>query len=450
MQLAKRARMRRTTRKAASALALCTGVGCTVQLGTEQEHLGHDTDEVHVSQADASSWRRDGDWLVSPVLDVPDGASRVGALIGTIEPGEAPAIEAQAMRDGEPIGEWTALRVTWSEEDTHVAVADFVEVAGGARIRIAASTTERLTHLRWNAVIPQPGEGAGDDEIGRASQALRSELLDLGVVTRSGWGARSTRCSSRNTAKHRMAIHHTVTHATDPARQLRGIQRYHMDSRGWCDVGYHFLIGVDGRIYEGRPLELLGSHVGGHNTGNIGISFIGCFGSSGCGSLSGSGRPNEASIDAAATLVRRLSDIHGISITSSNVKGHRDHTRQGTSCPGSYLHARLDDIRSRARGGTGSAPPAPSEPDSSSPPPGPSCSVNGRAGTCEDISRCTGDDVATTGYCPGPREIQCCTPPPSCSVGGRAGVCIDRSRCTGDRSPTPGYCSGPTNIQCCT
>ncbi|MCK6552571.1 formylglycine-generating enzyme family protein [Myxococcota bacterium] len=38
------------------------------------------------------------------------------------------------------------------------------------------------------------------------------------------------------------------------------------------------------------------------------------------------------------------------------------------------------------------------------------CSVDGVAGTCQLVSTCTGDQVATPGFCPGPADIQCCTP----------------------------------------
>ncbi len=37
------------------------------------------------------------------------------------------------------------------------------------------------------------------------------------------------------------------------------------------------------------------------------------------------------------------------------------------------------------------------------------CSVGGVPGTCEDVADCTGDFMATPGFCPGPAEIQCCT-----------------------------------------
>jgi hypothetical protein len=69
--------------------------------------------------------------------------------------------------------------------------------------------------------------------------------------------------------------HHTVTAAMgDPAGILRGIQNYHMDGRGWCDIAYHILLSIDGRVWEGRPLHLLGSHVASHNTNNTPVRAI--------------------------------------------------------------------------------------------------------------------------------------------------------------------------------
>uniref|UniRef100_A0A8C4WFL9 Peptidoglycan-recognition protein n=1 Tax=Gopherus evgoodei TaxID=1825980 RepID=A0A8C4WFL9_9SAUR len=39
---------------------------------------------------------------------------------------------------------------------------------------------------------------------------------------------------------------------------VRSIQNYHMDSNGWADIGYNFLIGEDGRVYEGRGWSTVG------------------------------------------------------------------------------------------------------------------------------------------------------------------------------------------------
>lgn len=341
--------------------------GCTGQLGSGEAALGDDVPEVVVSSEELlEGFATEGDWLVSPVLEAGEGATRVGVLLGLNEAGELPVMEARPIVDGAPTGDWVRLAATWSEVDHHVAIADFETMAMGAQLRVRAADSTRIQLVRWSAVVPEVIEEAptaGDDEIAGASAALRSELTGLGIVTRSAWGARATRCTSGDSRKTKMAIHHTVTPSSDPQRQLRGIQRYHMDSRGWCDVGYHFLIGSDGRVYEGRPLHLLGAHVASNNTGNIGISFIGCFHSSGCGSM-GPTRPPDSMVRIAGQLVGTLSRLYGISVNSDRVRGHRDHPGQGTSCPGDHLHARLGELRTigsreRLGGGTTTPPPPP-------------------------------------------------------------------------------------------
>jgi hypothetical protein len=345
-----------------------TATGCVNQFGSSELEHGHEHSEMTSSFDELATWSQEGDWLVSPNLDTPEGASRVGALITLVGPGAMPVVQARALDGGETLGEWTDLVATWSEEDHHVATAELGGVGDGAQLRVRVSDAPSIQILRWTAVIPDlPDPDASDDpdaELGLATDALRRELTGLGIVTRSAWGARPTRCSSGDSRKTRMAIHHTVTGSTDPARQLRGIQRFHMDTRGWCDVGYHFLIGTNGTIYEGRPLHLLGTHVGGHNSGNIGISMIGCFHTSGCSGL-GPTTPTDAMIRSAGRLVGTLSRLYSIPVDSGRVRGHRDHSGQSTSCPGNNVHSRLGTIRSIGQtqtlsSGTTPTPPPPS------------------------------------------------------------------------------------------
>ena len=52
------------------------------------------------------------------------------------------------------------------------------------------------------------------------------------------------------------------------------IRQWHI-KRGWSDIGYHFVIYLDGSVHEGRPLERTGAHTIGHNTNSIGICYIG-------------------------------------------------------------------------------------------------------------------------------------------------------------------------------
>lgn len=45
--------------------------------------------------------------------------------------------------------------------------------------------------------------------------------------------------------------------------------------RGWADIGYHYLVHLDGSISYGRDVDLIGAHTKGHNTGSIGVCYIG-------------------------------------------------------------------------------------------------------------------------------------------------------------------------------
>ena len=52
------------------------------------------------------------------------------------------------------------------------------------------------------------------------------------------------------------------------------MRQWHL-KRGWKDIGYHYVIYLDGSVHEGRPLEQVGAHTSGQNTGSIGICYVG-------------------------------------------------------------------------------------------------------------------------------------------------------------------------------
>ena len=58
---------------------------------------------------------------------------------------------------------------------------------------------------------------------------------------------------------------------------VRAYQNYHMDDNGWIDIGFNFLVGEDGSVYEGRGWASVGAHAAGCNTKSIGICYIGDF-----------------------------------------------------------------------------------------------------------------------------------------------------------------------------
>jgi len=52
------------------------------------------------------------------------------------------------------------------------------------------------------------------------------------------------------------------------------IREWHK-KRGWSDIGYHFVIQLDGTISQGRPIDKAGAHTKGHNFDSIGVCYIG-------------------------------------------------------------------------------------------------------------------------------------------------------------------------------
>ena len=152
-----------------------------------------------------------------------------------------------------------------------------------------------------------------------------------------------------------ITIHHSsLAPRTDPPgrktdrEKLRDMQLAHV-SKGWGDVGYHFFIGSDGSVYEGRPLGYAGTHTL-PNHGNIGVCIIGDF--------QERDYPSEAQLASLARLISWLCDRFDIdpaeTVTLADqdnlaVCGHRDWNEK-TLCPGDRLYAFLPSLRERIRG----------------------------------------------------------------------------------------------------
>ncbi len=107
------------------------------------------------------------------------------------------------------------------------------------------------------------------------------------ICTRACWGARNGSCTTLMTGLSRAIIHHTAstgdftTDYENAKARMRATQNYHMDSKAWCDIGYHFLVSASGHIFEGREGAMTslikGSHAGCGNVNSFGFTFLGYF-----------------------------------------------------------------------------------------------------------------------------------------------------------------------------
>lgn len=53
------------------------------------------------------------------------------------------------------------------------------------------------------------------------------------------------------------------------------IKRWHTIDRGWSDIGYHYVIHLDGSIIKGRKDDVVGAHCLGQNANSLGVCYIG-------------------------------------------------------------------------------------------------------------------------------------------------------------------------------
>ena len=181
------------------------------------------------------------------------------------------------------------------------------------------------------------------------------------IYSRAQWGA-DERMRSKSSLHygdvHAGFVHHTVnandyTRAEVPAL-LRSIYAYHVQSRGWSDIGYNYLIDRFGRIWEGRyggiDRAVVGAHTLGYNDDSFAASAIGNYEID---------QAEPAMLQAYAALFAWKLSLHGVDASlHPAVRHHAAGSRRSTAtatpaataCPGQYLYDKIPAIRKHGRG----------------------------------------------------------------------------------------------------
>ncbi|MDR3212354.1 MAG: peptidoglycan recognition protein family protein [Azoarcus sp.] len=133
-----------------------------------------------------------------------------------------------------------------------------------------------------------------------------------------------------------IAIHHSGDGGIDTPQ---GIEKNHIVTRGWEEIGYHFLIAPNGTVYEGRPLKYRGRHIEQNNSGRIGINVLGDFNPGNAiwwmPDLDGDSQPTVQQISSMYSMIAWLETQYAI----TTIGGHRDFAKSNpTVCPGDYLY----------------------------------------------------------------------------------------------------------------
>jgi hypothetical protein len=249
--------------------------------------------------------------------------------------------EADAVRRNLQPGDSLTFR------DLTITVSDVADSAPGSRtvqlrLRAHGVAGSRMagqgTAFAWNGyriavvAIPGPGElGAG--------------LVALEIATLASLPPHIASSTEAGGADMRLRVPHRITHITlhhtgsaeplrpddDPVQRLRGLQSWGASDRNWWDLPYHFLIDLDGNVYQGRDWRFMGETNTGYDpAGHFLISVIGNY------ELQ---QPTAAQLDAIADMMAWA--VRNFDVPLDRIGGHYDYA--STSCPGQHLRPLLED-----------------------------------------------------------------------------------------------------------
>jgi len=310
------------------------------------------------------------------VADLPKGRSHLS------EQGPAPFGQARFRVSGR----WTRWQAI--DQDGAQAPGHFT----GALISVDQADAYQVRGLpsgahNWRAAAINTTDGpavvVGHRPAGAATAASNCmSRADWGAdESISGWAKGDTQTYY---PAQTLTVHHTAGSnnlSQNYAATVRAIYSYHVQTNGWSDIGYQYLIDGRGTVYEGRSSGhtsrscltqggdgsdfahqtgtdnvVTGAHVGSYNSGNVGIALMGCYEPT--TECSGDTNPPASAVDGLENLLASLSTrhnlnpkgtVHYVNPSSGAVKdvptisGHRDWA--ATACPGRNLYAQLPAIR---------------------------------------------------------------------------------------------------------
>ncbi|MCK9410222.1 MAG: peptidoglycan recognition family protein [Bacteriovoracaceae bacterium] len=141
-----------------------------------------------------------------------------------------------------------------------------------------------------------------------------------------------------------LARKHSITHITlhhqgepfpagkDPMQYLRNLQKWSRNSKQWIDIPYHYIIDLEGTIYEGRSI----TYAGDTNTeydpaGHALIEVVGNFEEV---------EPNKQQLEAVVKTMAMLSVQYHVPVDS--IRAHKDYSSK-TVCPGKNLYRYVEN-----------------------------------------------------------------------------------------------------------
>ena len=274
-------------------------------------------------------------------------------------------VEVRTHDDG-----WSRWRHLDSHDDgpssgpTEGTVPLWVGSADGIAVRVRTERGAAPRDVRVLTIDPAgPSAGARGARLPSAGGPIGKPPKFPGqpaIITRKKWGADPNlgdKCFSPIYGKTTKAaiVHHTAGtnnySRSDSVGIVQGVLAYHTQGRGWCDVGYNFLVDRFGRIFQGRAggiaRPVRGAHAGDFNTNTMGVSMMGNFDNSGLPRRLKNAMVRLVGWRLGTNYVNPRGKARVAGTTIKRISGHRD--VMSTACPGHHGHQWLPRLRTRVK-----------------------------------------------------------------------------------------------------
>lgn len=128
-------------------------------------------------------------------------------------------------------------------------------------------------------------------------------------------------------------VHCTATPEGRPV-SVAEIDAWHR-ARGWSGCGYHRIVGLNGERWAGRAIEKIGAHVSGHNTGTVGLVYV--------GGVAKDGKTAKDTRTAAQkeSLIAEIIDLRD-RFNIGKISGHNEYAAK--ACPSFDASAEYDEL----------------------------------------------------------------------------------------------------------
>lgn len=301
--------------------------------------------------------------IVKPTLFKTTPFIALSAVVKGVNTHEEIQLFVWAAPDGETKKRWLQLTHDHdfeSNNEVHFPPIYLSSSTKNFRFKLLKTKTSQAKEVYFNAfvpadVLPQETPATLNEQSGGARACSCAQPSS---VSRSSWGSSysltaNSSCSSVSyTTVTHLIVHHAAGSNTSSnwAAVVASIWNYHVNSNGWCDIGYNWLIDPNGVLYVGRGggNNVVGAHMCGYNQKTMGVCMLGDYNTA---------TPSTASMNKLTELLAwkccnsNINPLGSGTITSypgtmNNISGHKDGCAPGyTDCPGTNLYNQLSALR---------------------------------------------------------------------------------------------------------